>query len=1036
MKCCLAIAALACAAVGLLAGAESGFAQASTPPAPRSIADLTAILDRQKPDTAVIDQRRRVAEAEPGAELAGQALLQFYVQRMQARAALGRTADAIADAERASALAPPASRPRFILDQFLVIQNLTRGEPRRSVTLLEERAPQLAFAPPNIRVALLGHRVHALLGQGDLAAADRAFALQEAAIAEERAKAPPDLLPLYEDVWSGNLEMARAALLTARGRYAEASSALDLSESRFRAAEDNRSKWPPGTAPISNLHQVADTNVAKNSQIKAELGRLSEAEADARRALVSQLGRNGKFHPLTASFCLQLAHALRDQGRYAESESLVRSSLDILRTVGFADSSDQVMAAMGSLANLLRLQGRRVDAAEIYAALDRLSAGTGSLRSASYRTDIGRLLSLYESGQLEAGLRESTQAVDRQKSLVGTQHLDHATAEGVLAIGLARAGREREAIEVFERAAPVLVAQSGSAGGDADGTGVTRRQRLTATLLENYIATLARQSAGGVADGVAGKTFPLADTIRGRSVASAVAASTARGFAQDSALAELARREQDLRAALGAAFALLSKTLALGPEQRDDSTIAVLREQAQALRGEHEKVRLELGVRFPAYADLIDPKPATAEQVQAALKPNEAFVSFYFGTERSFVWAIGKTGPVAFAAIPATAAQIEARVKKLREALEPNASSVADIPAFDLALAHELYALLLKPLEATWRPAKTLVVATNGALGLLPLGVLPTAPTPASTDAGAAFTAYRSVPWLARTHAVSLVPSAAAFRTLRQLPAGAAGRQALIGFGDPVFNAQQAADALKNAPPHAPATASPPLERRSAPQTAGMASATLASLPALPDTAEELRSVATALKAQGKDVLNLGKAASEENVTSADLAKYRVVAFATHGLVAGELDGLTQPALAMSAPSVTGGKGDGLLTLEKILALKLDADWVVLSACNTGAGDGAGAEAASGLGRAFFYAGTRAILVTNWSVHSQSARDLVTDLFRRQAADPKLSRAEALRASMTGMIDGPGFTDDKGKTVFTYAHPLFWAPYSIIGDGG
>lgn len=369
-------------------------------------------------------------------------------------------------------------------------------------------------------------------------------------------------------------------------------------------------------------------------------------------------------------------------------------------------------------------------------------------------------------------------------------------------------------------------------------------------------------------------------------------------------------------------------------------------------------------------------------------------------------------------------------------ARELTVTSVADIPAFDLALASELYTLLLKPIEATWRPARNLVVATNGALGLLPLGVLPTAPVTMPADAGAAFAAYRGVPWLARTHAVSLMPSAAAFRTLRQLPSGASDRQPLIGFGDPVFNAEQAADALKNVPPASAASGSTPLERRSAPQTSGLASATLGSLPALPDTADELRSVAAALKTDGNKVLNLGKAASEENVTHADLSKYRVVAFATHGLVAGELDGLHQPALALSAPSVTGGAGDGLLTLEKILALKLDADWVVLSACNTGAGDGAGAEAASGLGRAFFYAGTRAILVTNWSVHSQSARDLVTDLFRRQAADPKLARAEALREAMTGLMDGPGFTDGKGKTVFTYAHPLFWAPYSLIGDGG
>ena len=196
------------------------------------------------------------------------------------------------------------------------------------------------------------------------------------------------------------------------------------------------------------------------------------------------------------------------------------------------------------------------------------------------------------------------------------------------------------------------------------------------------------------------------------------------------------------------------------------------------------------------------------------------------------------------------------------------------------------------------------------------------------------------------------------------------------------------------------------------------------------------KSIALALQADPAKALNLGIAANEDAVKKADLSRYRIIVFATHGLVPGELDGLHQPALALSAPEVAGVGGDGLLTMEEILALKLDADWVVLSACNTGAGAGAGAEAASGLGRAFFYAGTRAILVTNWSVHSQSARELVSDLFRRQAADAKMARAEALRQAMMALLDGPGYQDPEGKTLFSYGHPLFWAPYSIIGDGG
>ena len=207
-------------------------------------------------------------------------------------------------------------------------------------------------------------------------------------------------------------------------------------------------------------------------------------------------------------------------------------------------------------------------------------------------------------------------------------------------------------------------------------------------------------------------------------------------------------------------------------------------------------------------------------------------------------------------------------------------------------------------------------------------------------------------------------------------------------------------------------------------------------MPRLPDTRLELLAMAKALQVDPAKALYLGRDANEDKVETLDLSHYRIVAFATHGLVPGDIDGLTQPALALTAPDVAGVKGDGLLTMEKILALKLDADWVVLSACNTAAGAGAGAEAASGLGSAFFYAGARALLLTNWSVQSTSARELITDLFRRQGADPTLSRSEALRQAMMALLDGPGSVDEAGHTVLSYAHPLFWAPYSVIGDGG
>ena len=206
----------------------------------------------------------------------------------------------------------------------------------------------------------------------------------------------------------------------------------------------------------------------------------------------------------------------------------------------------------------------------------------------------------------------------------------------------------------------------------------------------------------------------------------------------------------------------------------------------------------------------------------------------------------------------------------------------------------------------------------------------------------------------------------------------------------------------------APHGAAPPLGLRSG-LPPGIFDVNLANLPRLPDTAEELRAIAAALGVDPATTLKLGKDANERVVKATKLSAYRIVAFATHGLMADDIDGLDQPALALTAPRVAGITGTGFLTMEDILTLKLNADWVMLSACNTGAGAGEGAEAASGLGRAFFYAGARTLLVTNWSVHSQSARALIADVFRRQASDPKLTRTEALRRAMMGLLDGPGF---------------------------
>lgn len=1007
-------------------------------PPPRTITDITSILDNEKPDLKVIEELKEEADAQPTGKESRADLAQFYFDRGSARSQLGRIAEALADGNKAVEIGQGAVGVNLYgrLLEFVALQYMTAGDPKKAFDLYRRQlsnanvkgAKGFAFGA-NRQIASI------LLQMGDLSQADAYLRRNDVLIREARTSGLPgwrQSYATYGQGWESNIETGRGMILEARGQFAEAEKAYKLAELRRRASIKTMDNWenPP---PENQMIQTADFMVMAQARVKARQGRLAEAEVDARRALLSQLKEGGKYNPGTARFVIGLSDIMVEQGRYADAEKLVRVAIDINRTVGVAPDSLSSVQFLSQLGNILNFQRKFEEAVAVYAEIDKAIAKWEPQRRQAFEINGSRITSLYASGQFEAGIAAAEQLVKRATVRVGEQHFDTASARGILAVGLMRAGRDAEAIREFKAAIPLMMASSRENADDEDTTVVAARSQRLQTTVEAYFILLAREK-NPVGD-IGVETFGLADAIRGRSVQQALAASSARSAAKDPALAELVRKEQDLTKQVNAQLGTLNNVLALPSSERDEKGVQAINASINTLRAARNKARQEINQRFPAYADLVSPKPPSVQEIRATLADGEAMLSFYFGRDGSFVWAVPKTGPVAFAAVAATSGEIESKVRTLREALEPQAAMISDIPPFDLKLGYELYSLLLQPVESGWKQARSLIVVTNGALGLLPLSLLPTAPADVQADDDPLFASYRKVPWLARSHAVTMVPSAAALRTLRQLPPGKPNRGELVAFGDPVFSKKAGEVKVADASAAMAQTRGVPLKRRNSPKLDGVDSAELAMLPQLPDTADELKSIALALQADPSKVLNLGKDASEKAVKTMDLSGFKVIAFATHGLVPGELNGLTQPALALSTPDVTGGEGDGLLTMEEILSLKLDADWVVLSACNTGAGAGAGAEAASGLGRAFFYAGTRALLVTNWSVHSQSARELVTDLFKRQADDPKLTRGEALRQAMMALADGPGYVAD-GKTEFAYAHPLFWAPYTIIGDGG
>jgi CHAT domain-containing protein len=185
--------------------------------------------------------------------------------------------------------------------------------------------------------------------------------------------------------------------------------------------------------------------------------------------------------------------------------------------------------------------------------------------------------------------------------------------------------------------------------------------------------------------------------------------------------------------------------------------------------------------------------------------------------------------------------------------------------------------------------------------------------------------------------------------------------------------------------------------------------------------------VARLLGAGGNSVF-LGREATETRLRELPLDQYDVLYFATHGLLPGELRCQAEPGLALSPPGVTATskEADGLLDATEIASLTLNADLVVLSACNTASGGGRfGGEALSGLAEAFFYAGARALLASHWEVPSSATVRLMTGLFERAGPGLTHGTAQSLRQSQLTLLDQP-----------VTAHPFFWAAFTVIGDGG
>lgn len=1007
---------------------------------PRHIKDILTVLDQAGQfDVNVTKRLKSQVSVLPPNEANDKALADFYQERGDAARQLGYMKQALDDLRMALIYSQRTGEddPELLLQ--LGKAEKSAGNFQKAVDLFE-RSLDLKDA-----VGKYAELTDAYIKIGDMETAER-FSREgydryvQKTLKQDRKKKQTEKSLLNASTREVNMAGIRYSVLEAQGKYGEAEQylrkILDLSHS-----QSVKERKPRNTI---NTRMQLSHNLTRQH-------RLMEAEIEARQAVQEALGFGGVESDLTEKAVRRLANVMLAQRRLDDAEQLARAGLRILDSMGLPSDSLAMCSARMFLGNVLSRKGDFPEAMKQFDLAREGMKENRYLYETMFTRNSNLMLTLLKTGRLDEAMRIIPDVYEGNRKNFGEKHPETIRSLGLRGMANAMAGNDRQAFDDLSSVMPVLMGQGGNHNVP---------NRLHRAILETYIDFLGRiygtPSEKELGVRAADEAFRIAGYLGGQSIQEALGESSARAAAShDAGLSALVRQEQDMHKQVQALQENLSDALMAPPGQQDAKALNTLKTTMDGVDKARNTILAEINKHFPKYAGFTNPQPVTIGQVRGILHPNEALISIFSAGEKTYIWVVPQQGDNRFSVTTLGRRTLKQIVTHLRKALDPNPHTLGDIPPFDLFQAYHLYRMLLKPVEPAWKDAKDLLITVSGPLDQLPLSLLPTEPVELSSKKEELFANYREVPWLIRKASVTMLPSVNALVTIRSLPEGDQKRKAFAGFGDPVFNLEQLAmdGSSKSTAPMNQETTSENIQlagRGIKLQVRGvritgkgtldddkLISTKLNQLDRLPDTAEEIKSIAKALDADAGGNVFLGKDFSQHRLKMMNLSDRRVIAFATHALVPGDLDGLDQPALALSSPAVTGEKEDGLLTMDEILKLKLNADWVVLSACNTGASEGKGAEAVSGLGKAFFYAGTRALLVTMWSVETTSARKLVTGIFQSQEENRALSRAQALRKSMLNLIDKETLkVETTGKIAASYAHPLFWAPFVIVGDPG
>jgi CHAT domain-containing protein len=653
--------------------------------------------------------------------------------------------------------------------------------------------------------------------------------------------------------------------------------------------------------------------------------------------------------------------------------------------------AESELAAQG-IADLWRLRGILA-----YEAGDCAGAQREAVRSAGLLSRIGvdpggvRHRALRVAGlAAECERRYAAAASDLGEAVSGLAAKLPGTAPEVITrfefggalLNVAGAGSREQALSAFRAAARTLR---------------ERRRSATAAAIAPYLDLLVPEAgAPARADEIA-EALEASFLVSGGAAAAAAADAAALLAGEGSAIREL----REARNARDQAEARFDRAVAAGVSEAERTAIRAQIEAAQRRLAEAEaRVQAER----PEFALLSDTMIAPAE-LQATLRPDEALLSIVQGPARAYGFLITRDRLAAWR-IPLSEREAQESVRRLRAGLTPDPATGRLAP-FDVAEAHRLWQRLVPSRAPDVLAYRRLVIATTGPLASLPFAVLVTeTPRPIASDAD-----YRAVAWLlAGGRTLAYAPSALAFAAQRRLARPSSAPLPYVGFaGFTPLSPARAAQAIGPSRRGCEADVS-----------------ALAALPPLPAAAREVEISARQLRA-GPEAVRAGAAFTRSAVIGADLTRYRVVHFAAHAVLSDEVPCLGEPAILTAAPPGSDPK-EAVIRLSDVLRTRLDADLVVLSACNTAGPDGRGAgEAFSGLTRGMLYAGARSLLATHWTVPDFPIAAIAALTLSRVARGEE--PAEALSEAQREFLSRA----DDGNLPAAYAHPFNWAAPVVIG---